>query len=104
MKKYAKFAIGATLSIILYTIAAFSDCKNLPLTIHIIPDELIGIILVVYSFLMAGITIWAIINYFNAIKETSAARSISNSRAKLFLLGFAAIMAIAATLQGKYCH
>lgn len=104
MKRYLKFALISLSWIILFALAAFCDCKNFPISIHALPDGLIGISLVLYSFVLAGVGIAAILNYFNAVKNSPTASAISRSKAMAFLLGFALCLTTIIELSRDYCR
>jgi len=102
-RRYLKFFFSAIVALCLYSIMVFSDCRWSPITIKFIPDSLIGIVMVVYAFLMAGVIIWMIVSYFDAVRINSSDLAISRVMAMRFLIVFGLSIVTILLISKKYC-
>jgi len=91
------------LTMFLYFILVFSDCKNFSVNLHLLPRPLIGLSTVLMSFLVAAALIKTIWCYCKLFGERNAAFSIKMSYAMAFLAGMSLYVLFAIKLSEMYC-
>jgi uncharacterized membrane protein len=105
MNKYLKFSISCLAAMCLFAGAAFWDCAPLiPINIHMLPDSVVGLFMVLYAFAIAGVMILTILCYFNAVKRSRATRVIPARWAIPLLLGIPLYLALIVCVSKHYCR
>jgi hypothetical protein len=103
LKKFLRAVSSILLAMFLFAGLFFSDCKNFPLSLGMLPDPEAAWAFIFGSFLAAGALIIAIWQYFNVCKKNSNSYVIERSKAMAFLVGLALYVVVLIDLVGAYC-
>lgn len=105
MIKYLKFSVSSLVTMCLFAGVAFWDCAPLlPINIHMLPDSMVGLFIIIYTFVVAAAMVVMIVYYFNAVKRSRAAATISQKSAMFLLFGIAFYVLSIIFVSKHYCN
>ncbi|MEJ8795432.1 hypothetical protein WKR88_03995 [Trinickia caryophylli] len=104
MSEYSRATLAIVAALGIYAPVGFLNCKNFPVTIHVLPDRLIGPVLAIYAFLIAGVWIVAVVLFFEACKVAPHAVVIERWKARYFIFGLAVYLMVVHYGSIRYCR